>query len=79
MLQITEGVMTDPDWQPMDTAKQDGSMMNLFCPGVSDPTKGVLQGCWNARLGVWILNPYGSTQFTTLFPSRWCPIEAPPA
>lgn len=64
-------------WQSITTAPQD-RMLNLLCPGMSAPTKGVLQGGWNARLSVWVLNPFGTVQFTTLFPSMWDEIEAPP-
>lgn len=67
------------DWQTIDSARKDGSIMNLFCPGACGATKDVLQGCWNDRLKNWILNPYGSTMFTTLFPTKWCELEAPPA
>lgn len=66
------------NWQPILSAPQD-RMLQLFCPGISSPTKGVLQGQWNARLKVWVLNPYGSTQFTTLFPTQWCELTTPPA
>lgn len=66
------------NWSTMDNCPRD-RMVNMFCPGVSPATKGVLQGLWNDRLQVWTLNPYGTTQFITLFPSRWCEIEEPPA
>lgn len=66
------------DWTPIASAPQDGSMIEVFCAGISPPTKGVLQGCWNIRLGQWILNPYGTTQFTTLFPTMWRSIRPPP-
>lgn len=66
------------NWQGMDTAKKDGSMMMLFCPGISPDTKGILMGGWDARLAVWTLLPYGSAQPTTLYPSRWADIPAGP-
>lgn len=68
---------TDP-WATMDTAPKD-QMINLYCPGVSAPTKGVLQGQWDSKNSRWALNPYGTNQTPTLYPSRWCGIEAPPA
>lgn len=68
----------DNPWRPITDADKSSPMLELFCPGMCPPTKGVLQGCWNARLKNWIYNPFGSTSFTTLFPSRCRDIEPPP-
>lgn len=67
------------DWPTIESAPQDGTMLNLYCPGISSPTGGVLQGSFDTRLRNWTLNPYGTTSFTTLFPTHWCSIETPPA
>lgn len=76
------------DWATMDSAPKDkivvdgkecDHIINLFCPGVSPATRGVLQGYWDTRLKGWILNSYGQTQPTVLYPSRWCEVEMPPA
>lgn len=65
------------DWATMDTAPVD-RIVQLYCPGACSPTRDVLQGCWNTRLGIWTLNPYGTTQFTALNPTRWAELDAPP-
>ena len=66
------------NWQAMDSAKQDGSMMQLYCPGISPNTNGVLQGYWDKRLNVWALNPYGTVQPVALYPSMWADLTSPP-
>ena len=65
------------NWPGMDSAPKDKQVM-LYCPGISPDTGGVLMGGWNARLGIWVLLPYGTAQFTTLYPSRWADIPAGP-
>lgn len=75
------------DWATMDTAPKDkivvdgkecDQIINMFCPGVSPGSRGVLQGYWDARLKAWCLTSYGAVQPTVLFPSRWCAVESPP-
>lgn len=68
----------DNPWRVLTEADKDKLMLELFCPGMSAPTKGVLQGQWNKRLNNWVLNPFGTVQFTTLFPSRCREIGPPP-
>lgn len=66
------------EWQTMETAPKD-RIVQFFCPGACEASKNILQGIWNDRLGIWTLNPYGTAQFTTLYPSRWAEIDDPPA
>lgn len=65
------------EWQPAADAPKD-RMINLYCPGVSTPTQGVLQGMWDNRNNRWMLNPYGTAQAPTLYPSMWCDLLPPP-
>jgi hypothetical protein len=67
------------EWQPIDSAPQDGLMLQLYYPGHCMLTGGVLQGYWDATHGVWILNPYGTVVFTSLFPTHWCDLTRPPS
>ena len=66
------------NWQTMDSAPRDGSQIMLYCPGAVPSTKGVVIGGWLARLSVWELLPYGTTQPVTLYPSMWAPVPAGP-
>lgn len=65
------------NWQTMGNAPKDGTYVMLYCPGVSAKTNGILQGYWDSAKSAWLLNPYATVVFTTLFPSMWA--EMPPA
>lgn len=65
-------------WRPLNDQTPKDRMVEFYCPGISKPSKGILQGIWNDRLKIWTLNPYGTTQFVTLFPSMWREIGNPP-
>jgi hypothetical protein len=62
----------------MDSCPKDHPVL-MFCPGACEKSKNILMGEWLERLQIWELMSYGTTQPTTLYPSRWAEIPAPPA
>lgn len=58
------------EWQPMDTAPKDGTVVWLWCPGVGPNRQGLEAAGRHVEFGTWA-DPKTNA---TMLPSRWKPL-----
>lgn len=59
------------DWQPIETAPRDGTVVRLFCPGVGPNPKPFEVIGRYLDLGAWVESPQNRG---LLHPSHWMPL-----